>query len=160
MNAIGFLDAFYRAKHDQTSLLNELGGILASESAAVRLIPFGCEAKSVESFDHRAKGNRHATLVHHQDRLSEFRLDYTFTQACQEHSKSGRFFVLQHPDYPEVFVAFTVEPSVFCDKALMPFLTGLYAQRIKSLPASCRCSKNPADDQNPIYHAQTDATGT
>lgn len=126
MNAIGFLDAFYRAKHDQASLLNELGGILASESAAVRLIPFGCEGESVEWFDHRAKGNRHATLVHQQDRLSEFRLDYTFTQAGQECTKSGRFFVLQHPEYRKVFVALTVEPSVFFDKALMPFLSGLY----------------------------------
>lgn len=126
MNAIGFLDAFYRAKHDQAGLLNELGGILASESAAVRLIPFGCEGESVEWFDHRAKGNRHTTLVHQQDRLSEFRLDYTFTQHGQERSKSGRFFVLQHPEYPKVFVALTIEPSIFFDKALMPFLGGLY----------------------------------
>lgn len=48
MNTIGFLDAFYRAKHDQAGLLNDLGSLLASESAAVRLIPFGCETESLE----------------------------------------------------------------------------------------------------------------
>jgi hypothetical protein len=126
VSTIGFLDAFYRAKHDQAGLLSDLGGILASESAAVRVIPFGCEDESVEWFDHRAKGNRHATLIHRQDRLSEFRLDYTFTLDGRERCKSGRFFVLQHPEYPKVFVALTSEPSIFFERALMPFLGGLY----------------------------------
>ncbi len=126
MKTLDFIDAFYRAKHDQAGLLNDLGGILASEATAVRLIPFGCEAESVEWFDHRAKGSRHASLLQKQDRLYEFKLDYTFTQAGQEWSKSGRFFVLQHPDYHKVFVAMTLEPSIFFDKALMPFLSGLY----------------------------------
>jgi hypothetical protein len=124
--AFNFLDAFYRAEHNQAGLLNDLGGVLASESTAVRLVPFGCETESVEWFDHRARGQRHATLLRRQDRLYEFRLDYTFTDAGEERSKSGRFFVLQHPDFPKVFVALTVEPSDFFDRALMPFLRGSY----------------------------------
>jgi hypothetical protein len=130
VNTIGFLDAFYRAKHDQAGLLNELSSLLASESADVRLIPFGCESESVDWLDHRAKGNRHATLLNKQDRLSEFRLDYTFKQAGQEYSKSGRFFALQHADYPKVFVALTIEPRIFFDRGLMPFLSGTHPKAL------------------------------
>jgi hypothetical protein len=126
VSAFDFLDAFYRAEHDQAGLLSDLSRVLASESADVRLIPFGCESESVDWFDHRVKGSRVATMLKKQDRFHEFRLDYTFTQAGQKCSKSGRFFVLQHPEYPKVFVALTIEPSVFFDKALAPFLGGLY----------------------------------
>ena len=126
MSAFDFLDTFYLAKHDQAGLLSDLSRVLASEAADVRLIPFGCESESVDWFDHRVKGNRAATLLKKEDRLYEFRLDYTFTQTGQTHNKSGRFFVLQHPEYPKVFVAVTIESSIFFDKGLMPFLGGLY----------------------------------
>lgn len=128
MSAFDFLDAFYRAKHDQAGLLKDLSRVLASESADVRLIPFGCESESVDWFDHRVKGSRVASLLKKQDRLHEFRLDYAFTQAGHERNQSGRFFVLQHPEFPKVFVALTIEPSIFFDKALMPFLSGLYPE--------------------------------
>jgi len=123
-----FLDAFYRAKHDEDELLDDLSGVLSAESASVCLIPFGCEAESVEWLDDRAKGKRHAILINRQRRLSEFRLDYAFKQAGEERSKSGRFFVLRDPEYPKVFVALTVEPSEFFNRALMPFLAGFYPQ--------------------------------
>jgi hypothetical protein len=126
MSTFEFLNTFYRAKHDQGGLLDDLSRVLASEDADVRLIPFGCEKETVDWFDHRAKGTRHATLLTRHDRLCEFKLDYTFKQVDHEWTKSGRFFVLQHPEYPKVFVALTIEPTEFIDKALMPFLGGLY----------------------------------
>jgi hypothetical protein len=97
VNAIGFPDGFYRAKHDEAGLLDELSSLYASESAAARLIPFGCEPEPVEWFDHRVKGNLHDPLLHKLNRLRGFRLDSTFRQAGQECSKSGHFFVLQQP---------------------------------------------------------------
>ncbi len=148
------------------SLLSDLGGILASESAVVRLIPFGCEDESVEWFNHRAKGNRHATLLHRQDRLHASSGSTTRSRwTGQERSKSGRFFVLQHPEYPKVFVALTVEPSVFFDKALMPFLGGLYPkvlltfithQRLKRLIDEFKAS---GGTKTSLSHAHPSASG-
>jgi len=123
-----FLDAFYRAKHHEDELLHDLDGVLSTNSASVRLIPFGCEVESVEWLGQRARGKRRAFLINRQRRLYEFKLDYTFRQAGEEHSRSGRFFVLQHAEYPKVFVALTLEPGGFFDQALMPFLAGTYPQ--------------------------------
>lgn len=138
MKALDFLDAFYRAKHGQDGLLADLSAVLASETADVRLVPFGCDQESIEWLDQRCKGNRRATLIARNDRLYEFRLDFTFKHAGQETSQSGRFFVLQHPDYPNVFVALTLESSVFFDRGLMPFLGGLYPKVLLTFVAHKR----------------------
>lgn len=126
MKTFDFLDAFYRAKHDEDALLHDLEGVLSAESASVRLIPFGCEVESVEWLGQLTRGKRRAVLLKRQRHLSEFRLDYAIKRAGEERCNSGRFFVLQHPEYQKVFVALTVEPSGFFDQALMPLLASAY----------------------------------
>lgn len=141
MKALDFLNAFYRAKHEQDGLLSDLSGLLASEKADVRLIPFGCEQESVEWFDQRYKGNRHATLLERNGRLYDFRLDFSFKHAGHETNQTGRFFVLQHPEYPKVFIALTLESSVFFEKGLLPFLSGLYPKLLLTFIAHKRLRK-------------------
>lgn len=126
MKTFDFLQAFYRSKHSEDDLLHDLEGVLSSKAASVRLIPFGCELETVEWLGQRARGRRRASFINGQARLSEFRLDYTFQRGNENLSMSGRFFILQHPEFPKVFVALTIEPGEFFDKALMPFLEGNY----------------------------------
>lgn len=126
MKKFDYLSSFYNQEHTPDGLLREFDSLLATEEVDVRIIPFGCEAASVEWIDKRISGDKHVTLLRQQGRLSEFRLDYAFTESGNKKQGHGRFYILQHAEYPKVFITLTMEPSHFYHRALLPLLQSAY----------------------------------
>ena len=126
MKSFNYLAGFYQARHDPQSFVRELDSLLASENATVRAIPFGSDSPNVAWLGGCVRGDKELTLLYRNDTLSAFRLDYKFTEQGLEKSASGSFFILQQSDLENVFVAFSIEPTTFFRRALIPFLQGLY----------------------------------
>lgn len=126
MKTFDYLAAFYRQEHNSRDFVGQVDSLLAAEEASVRAIPFGCEKSSLDWLDGKVCGDKKVALLHCKDHLSAFRLDYKFTENGQEKSETGRFFVMQQADLPNVFVAFSLESAHFFRRALQPFLLSLY----------------------------------
>ena len=123
---IRLLSCVLQPEHTPDGLLREFDSLLATEETDVRIIPFGCETASIEWLDNRISGDKHVTLLRQQGRLSEFRLDYAFTESGHKRQGHGRSYVLQHAEYPKVFITLTIEPSHFYHRALLPLLQSAY----------------------------------
>lgn len=127
---LDFLSAFYSEKHQAGDIVTALDALLSTESADVRAIPFGCEDCSIDWLDGRIVGDKKIRLVSRTERLSDFLLEYAFKDRGERKRGKGRFFVLQDQRYPNAFVALSIEPRDFYQRALLPLITGLYPKLI------------------------------
>lgn len=126
MKGFDYLAAFYAHKHEPDKFVAAVDSLLGTEDVSVRAIPFGCEVSSTDWLNGLVSGEKKVTCLYRKARLSAFRLDYKFTEKGQEQKDTGRFFVLQQVDDPKVSVAFSLEPTPFFRRALLPLLQGLY----------------------------------
>lgn len=121
-----YLAAFNREQHEPDRFLGALDSLLGAEPLAVRAVPFGCEKAAMDWLDGGAFGDRKVKLLYRKDRLLAFKLDHKYVEKDEEKTETGRFFILQQPDYANVFVAFSLEPTHFFRRALLPLFEGLY----------------------------------
>ena len=126
MKGLDYIAAFHGHEHEPDKFVVAVDSLLNATGATVRAIPFGCDQTSIGWLDGVECGDKRATLLYCKQNLSAFRLDYKFTEHGQKKTDSGRFFVLQQPDLPNVFVAFSVGSTPFFRRALLPLFEWLY----------------------------------
>lgn len=126
MGSFDYLSAFYDTRHSADTIIRELDSLLSAQDLNVRAIPFGCELGSVDWLDERIAKDRHVILLWKSGRLSAFRLSYKFKENEHEQQNTGQFFVIQHEQYSNVFIALSIEPSDFYRRALLPLIHSLY----------------------------------
>jgi hypothetical protein len=126
VNSFNYLAAFYGREHEPEKFVGEVDSLLAIEPATVRAIPFGCNQASIDWLAKNISGDKEVTLLYRKESLFAFRLNYKFTERGQEKNDTGRFFVMQQRNYPNAFVAVSLESTLFFRRALLPFLQSLY----------------------------------
>lgn len=126
MSTFDYLSAFYKKQHSANNIIKEIDRLLSTEDINVRMIPFGCENKSVDWFNGLLIKNRSISLLWKYEKVSLFKLDYKYTEAGKEKTSNGRFFVIQDNAFENTFVALTIESSDFYKRALLPLLQSLY----------------------------------
>ncbi len=126
MSGFDFITPFYNRRHNRESLINGIDSILATESLSVRAIPFSCDKPPREWFPKIKGGSRHVLLMNENEGVQLFELTHRFKDGEEERKVSGRFFIYEHPRYEKVYVALTIESNNFFQKALLPFIKGLY----------------------------------
>ena len=125
MNRIDFIQAFYSRQHSRDDFVAGLDSLLTSPDVSVCAIPFSSDL-SLDRLLATPIPRRKISLERSTDGLYLYALSYQRTVARQRVQKSGRFFVYEHPQYPGVFVAITIEPSEFVDHGLLPALKSKY----------------------------------
>lgn len=126
METFDYISAFYAERHTPLGIVREIDSLLSAQSLNVRAIPFACEIGTVQWLDGRKSGERLSQRLYSDGRLTCFQLTYSYKEQGRRKNESGRFFTLQDDRYPDAFVALTVEPTSFYDRALLPFLTSFY----------------------------------
>jgi hypothetical protein len=124
MTRFDFIKAFYDGSHTRDSIVADVDSILASRPRELKVtaIPFSTARKPKVHFPAVVSDSRKVTLTSSADGLHQFDLRYTFKEGSHKQSESGRFFVYEHPAYPNVYVAITIEVGGFVRRGLLPFL--------------------------------------
>lgn len=128
MNKFDFITPLYNQHHDRNSLISSLDSLLASEYLSVRAIPFSSNTPPSELFSKITSSSRQVLLIKPNKGVQLFEMTYSFKKGKEEKKETGRFFVYQHQEYEKVYVALTIESSVFFTRALLPFIKSLYPQ--------------------------------
>jgi hypothetical protein len=128
MSRFDFIAPFYSQAHDRTSLIKGLDALLSSESLFVRAIPFSCSLVPSSWFPTILSNSRKISLRKSNTGVQLFELSYFFKENKVEQKESGRFFIYEHPEFKDVYLALTIESSNFFNRALLPFIQSLYPQ--------------------------------
>jgi hypothetical protein len=126
MTTLDYIAAFYAERHSPETIVREVDALLSGQPLSVRAIPFGCDMATLDWLDGRTSGERQLQILYQDGRLTSFQLNYSFLDRGRQKKASGRFYTLQDDQYPNVFVALTVEPTEFYNRALLPLLRGFY----------------------------------
>lgn len=140
MSKIDFITPFYNQHHNHSSLISGFDSLSTTEGLYVRAIPFSSNKSPIEWFP-KIIGTRKVLLIKANQGVQLFELTYSFKEGKEKKKESGHFFVYEHPDYKKVYVALTIEPSNFFNKALLPFIQGLYPQIIMTFITHKRLRK-------------------
>lgn len=140
MSKIDFITPFYNQHHNHNSLISGFDSLSATEGLYVRAIPFSSDKPPIDWFC-KIIGTRKVLLIKANEGVQLFELTYSFKEGKEEKKGTGRFFVYEHPEYKRVYVALTIEPSNFFNKALLPFIQGLYPQIIMTFITHKRLRK-------------------
>jgi hypothetical protein len=124
-----FITPFYKQRHNRDSLVRNIDSLLSSESVlSIRAIPFSCDNPPEKWFPEIPSSLRNALLIRSGEGVQLFGLTYIYKDGMEKRKESGRFFIFEHPEYKKVYVALTVESSIFFHRALLPFIRSLYPQ--------------------------------
>ena len=140
MSKIDFITPFYNQHHNHNSLISGIDAILTPENLCVRAIPFSSNKPPVEWFP-KITSNRKVSIIKTNEGIQLFELAYNFKEGKEQKKGTGRFFIYEHPEYKKVYVALTIEPSNFFNKALLPFMQSLYPQVIMTFITHKRLRK-------------------
>lgn len=126
MNTFNYLSVFNKKHHSADSIIKEIDSLLSTDELNVRVIPFGCVNKSIDWFDGKTIKDRTIKLLWKDKYLSSFSLVYKYKENNEERKNSGQFFVLRDSEYDDVFIALTIESSIFYRRALLPLIQSMY----------------------------------
>ncbi|HVC98994.1 MAG TPA: hypothetical protein VND64_35345 [Pirellulales bacterium] len=128
MARFDFVKAFYKSPHQRDNIVAEIDAVLSSRPRKLQVtaIPFSTGDSPISLFVARAKQHRKILLLASWPGLDFCELRYSFKSGDTEQSGKGRFFVYHHPDYPNVYIAITLDAGIFLSKGLRPFLRGLF----------------------------------
>lgn len=125
MNSLDFISLLYEKPHTRESLLNDLSSISSSEELLIRAIPFSTDIP-IENWSSRLElKTKRIERLRKMDGIHLFELRY-FPRRKNDLGIKGKFFVYEHPEYPKVFVAITIEEGEFYTKVFLPFFKSLY----------------------------------
>lgn len=125
---LDFVGAFYKAAHGSKSLVQDLDSLLFAkrDKVMVRALPFSTELPLDALFPLPRSKSRVITRQAAYDGVSLYTLERNFKSSGKVATERGRFFVYESPQYQNVYVAITIEPTSFYRKALSPVLQSLY----------------------------------
>ncbi|MCX5999322.1 MAG: hypothetical protein NTU41_06940 [Chloroflexi bacterium] len=121
MTSMDFTNSLYAQATDREGLLCGLDALIGTGRMPVTLIPFACERPPTECL-RVGDRSRRFRLVWENDAVALFELTFHSSGKGKESTPMvGKFFVFQHPTFPDVYVGSTIERPDFVRRALLPF---------------------------------------
>lgn len=140
MGSFDFVEKFYEQDHSRENFIEAIDALLSEKNLSVSAIPFYSHLSPDEYFPTKQK-TREISLEKQYDGYSFFNLTYSYKLNKEVQKASGKFFVYNHPEYPKVCVALTIEPSRFLQKALLPYLKSMYPKVVTTFITNKRLRK-------------------
>lgn len=125
MGDLDFLKSFYSSTHNRETLLRGLDS-LNSVYQSCRAIPFSCDIPPKEYFVRVHVANKFIKLIYDFEGVQLFNMKISLNEKGEKKEHEGLFFILEHLDYEKVYVAITLEDSVFFQRGIISFIQSLY----------------------------------
>ena len=124
MTHLDFIKSFYERTHSRDSFVAEVDSVLGSNPREIKVttIPFSTVRTPSADFIRKTGKIRTIKLLKESEGIHLFELKYTYKDGKHRRNDSGRFYIYEHPTYPNIFVAITLEGSSFIRRGLLPFL--------------------------------------
>lgn len=111
---LDFLTPVYKRKHTRESLIEGLDAIVSAERIVVSALPFHSLLEPREWLHSANNKSRQFSEIQAGDGVSLFDLSGSKWKADKPNlSQNGHFFIYDHPEYQNVHVLVTLEPSPF-----------------------------------------------
>ena len=98
-----------------------------------------------------SRSSKHLSYINGNEEVQLFKLTFLPKERKDKKELSGRFFIYKHPEYEKVYVALTIEPTIFFHRGLLPFLQGLYPKVVLTFITHKRLRKL-LEDFKTNYH--------
>jgi hypothetical protein len=125
MNSIDFNSNFFLNLPDGEELISKLDSISNSDIKTISAIPFGCEFDIDSLFENFKSSVRLIKKEKENNSVSLYKLTH-INKKDKNIESYGYFILYRHPDYANVFIAFTFEESIFFNQELRPFIKSFY----------------------------------
>ena len=126
MGRIDFVSSFYGRQHDRESLVGDLDSLLNSKDACAYAIPFSSDTHPRDLFTSLDDRRRQIRSENAGAGWELFHMDYRRVISGAPVTQDGRFFVYEHPEYRNIYVALTLEGGTFVRHGIAPILKRLY----------------------------------
>jgi hypothetical protein len=121
---ITFLENLYNADHTENSLLRSISSILDSESNIhARFLPIYIAPRLWQRFIDGIDGFK---LIKQHENIFLFQVSLTISENGEKRALSGFTYFLKYSQYPNVYVAITLENTLFYSKGLLPYFKRKY----------------------------------
>ena len=124
MTHLEFIKAFYERTHTRDSFVAEVDSVLGSRPREIKAtaIPFSTARIPHTDFVRQTSKTRAIKLLKESEGVHLFEMKYTYKDGKHKRSDSGKFYIYEHPTYPHVFVAVSIEGGSFNRRGLLRFL--------------------------------------
>ena len=129
MNLIDFNSDFFLNLPDGNELISKLDSISNSDNKTISAIPFGCEFDIDELFERTKSSFRFIKKEKEKNGLTSYKLTHV-NKKDKNSVRVGYFILYRHPDYANVYIAFTFEESDLFNHELRPFIKSFYPEII------------------------------
>jgi len=130
MDKFDFISSFYAKEHDRESLVRGLDSLLITDDIYVKAIPFASDISPFDRLSDAHLRNRDVSIVYSTAEVTLFKLYYRFKQSDSPRKGFGRFFIVKHPSFANIYLIIALEQSIFYYKALLPLVESLYPRFI------------------------------
>jgi hypothetical protein len=132
MAVLDFAQPFYAARHDRHEIVSDIDALLSTERGAltVRAIPFSSDFPPQQVLLDRNTSARWVNLQEKYDSVELYELTCASRSDGKPSARSGRFFVYWNEQFPNVYVAISLEPSWFYREGLRPLLQSLHPRLV------------------------------
>ncbi|MGV8080764.1 MAG: hypothetical protein AB2L22_12010 [Syntrophales bacterium] len=118
-SSIDFIGNFYSKIHSENSFLEGLESLLSSGSVSqIRLFPVYI---SPLLWNRIFEGSSGFHLVSHSEDIFLFKFSFTVSEHKQKKTLSGKIFLIKNNLYPNIYIAATIEDSLFFSRGMLPF---------------------------------------
>jgi len=125
MAEIDFIAAFYNEKQGRETLIQRLDS-LNSYYLPCRAIPFSSERKPREYFVKSLSSNKIVKLIYDHNGIQLYEMSFSIFLKKELVKVKGKFFIYEHPEYENVYVAITIENNDFFTKGILSLIQNLY----------------------------------
>lgn len=142
MDKIDWLRILDEASTNRETLIRNLDGVTSTDRYSIKAVPFTTDIPLTEWNTRFSSASRSLHLQAAGDGIYRFNLNYTTREDGVRVDGSGKLFIYQHPEYPNVYVLLTIEDKDFFDRQVMSLiaahrpailLTFVSHERLKSM---------------------------
>ncbi|MBU0765904.1 MAG: hypothetical protein KJ607_13850 [Bacteroidetes bacterium] len=130
MSQLNFNENFYSHYYTRDGFITALEQLVGSENENISIVPFGSEINPKEYISNIQSGSRFVEIIKQYEGLRLYKLTHNIERGENKRIESGYFFIYEHQQYDNVYIAFTIEDSNFFNDELVPLLNSYYPDLI------------------------------
>ncbi|MDQ1350022.1 MAG: hypothetical protein QG657_323 [Acidobacteriota bacterium] len=115
-----YITPFYNQYHNNKSLVEGLDSLLNTSDLSVKSIPFSSDMPPVKLFPGIQGKSRQIKVLKKYDGVQLLRMTHRYKEDNELKEEEGNFFILEHPDYRNVYVLLTIESNNFFKRSILP----------------------------------------
>src|ERR1700757_709900 len=112
MDIFSDISYFYNNLPDCEGIFSALDAISNAGLHTISIIPFGCERDVEDLLTKSRRSGRLVTKIKENKGVKLYQLE-RYDKDRRKYLKEGLFFVLEYINFPNVYIAFTLEESKF-----------------------------------------------